>query len=298
MTPVVNNLSVFPFYGPIFDWDHVPSDWNSRKYWAFGQAYPFIVPKGTIPTAQIPWPYNAIDSLMAYPVSVVGQSDWVGYGIAISSYSIVPDVGGIDGNDMLVINDPEGNAFASAQPGAYFMVASIGDEYYYSDIFISSSEPVILQEREEFIPPENILELSWWDEEDFVTDGGSIAYEAPSGFLLPNFPNRIFLPADIGMPNYLFEEEGENRDGYFFAQKQISKKVYRFNFLAPEYLCDSLRLVRMADHIRVRYGGHTYWATNFTPSFEWQEGGALAAVTAEFETNTVAKKIGYGRMLT
>lgn len=300
MSPVVDNLSTFPFYGPVFDWDHIVRDWNSRKYWAFGQAYPFIVPQGTLPTAQAYCP-DGIDDVGIYPISVLklpaSPQDWSPYRIPVPSscFRLSADVGGIDGNDILVVNDPWGGI--SLPPGPYFMVIEAGDNYYYSDVFISSGDAVTPQSGSEFLPPENLLELAWWDEKDFVVDDGSIAYRPELNFPLSGYPNRVFLPTDIGMPNYLFEEEGETRDGYFFAIKQISKKEYRFSFLAPEYLCDSLRLVRMADHIRIRYGGHTYWATNFTPSFEWQEGGSLAAVTIEFETNTVAKKIGWGKNL-
>ena len=293
MSPVVDNLSVFPFYGPEFDWDRTKPDWNSRKYWAFGQAYPFIVPFGYLPSAQfiLPIGVNTVDNVSVFSV----PDDSLAVALATTDYSIEQ----VDVDTKVFVLYSENLVFQpQSGPGPYYIVIESGDYSWYSDIFIASGD-VGTNEQEELINPwtDRYLELSWWDEQNFITDDGIIVYSLlthPGKFT--QFKNKIYLPTDIGMPDYSFEEEGEERDGYFFPFKQISKKIYRFKFLAPEYLCDSLRLVRMSDHIEVRYGEHVYKATNFSPSFEWQDGGLLALVTVEFETNTVAKKIGWGKI--
>lgn len=303
MKPNVDNLTVLPFYGPYFDWDGSKPDWNSRKPWAFGQAYPLVVPYGYLPTAQLLFPpdlpIKRIDSLTAHRASD-GLLVWSAILQSNPCYSI-EEVG--DGDFALVIYSEH----LSFQPlfgqGPYYLVVTVGDHTWVSDLFLSAGAlgPETADPNPTWINPwkDKYIELSWWDEQDFVTDDSIVVYHMfrhPGQ--LTQFKNRLYLMTDIGMPEYRFEEEGEERDGYFFAHKQLSKKVYRFKFLAPEYLCDSLRLVRMADHIQIQYDGHIYVATNFTPTFEWQEGGLLAAVTVEFETNTVAKKIGWGKVPT
>jgi hypothetical protein len=91
----------------------------------------------------------------------------------------------------------------------------------------------------------------------------------------------------------VLEEQGETRDGYFFPEKMISEKVYKCNFLAPEYLCDVMRLIRLSDHVvLVDQYGNTYRCDTFLCTPKWQEQGNLANVEVEFTCNTVVKKIG------
>ena len=97
----------------------------------------------------------------------------------------------------------------------------------------------------------------------------------------------------MGKPDYTFEEEGEQRDGLWFPEKMISEKTYKFTFLASEYLLDVMRFIRMADNIKVtdKYG-RTYQCDTFLMTPKWEAQGNLASVEVEFQTNTVAKRIG------
>ena len=109
----------------------------------------------------------------------------------------------------------------------------------------------------------------------------------------------MYLCTELGKPEYQFEEEGENRDGYFFPEKQISEKTYRAMCLAPEYLCDVMRFIRMADYVVItdKYG-RSYDCDTFLITPKWQTQGDLASVEIEFETATVVKKIGRGYTIT
>ena len=95
-----------------------------------------------------------------------------------------------------------------------------------------------------------------------------------------------------------FEEDGEERDGYFFPEKQISVKTFKCTILAPEYLCDVMRFIRMADYIHItdKYG-REYDCDTFLITPKWQTQGDLASVEIEFKTNTVVKKIGRGYII-
>jgi len=186
-------------------------------------------------------------------------------------------VKGFDDYDVIVFpsNFP---VFQQLNDGQYYL--RIQDRYntWYSEIFtvVNDIEPY--------------LKIEWFDREDFIMDAGAIVYRNP------NFKNVVYLQSDIAKPEYVFEEEGETRDGYFFPIKQISEKRYRFSFLASEYLLDVMRFIRMSDYINIEYHGQRYKVDSFLLTPTWENNGDVAAVDVEFDTATVAKKIGRGYM--
>lgn len=146
---------------------------------------------------------------------------------------------------------------------------------------------------------DGFLKIEWWDDEDFYLDSGDVIVYDGHGTTgdyarQTTFRNEVYLKADIAKPEYIFEEEGETRDGYFFPIKMISEKRFRFSFMACEYLLDAMRFIRMADHIQITYRDEVYNCDSFLMTPEWEKEGDLAAVQCEFETATVAKKIGVG----
>ena len=134
---------------------------------------------------------------------------------------------------------------------------------------------------------EPCMRIEWYDVEDFLFDAGAIAYS-------DGYKNEMFFEAEIGMPEYEFEEEVAERNGYQFPISQISYKKYKFTLLVPEEVCDVMRFIRLSDHIRISTKNDTYEATSFLMTPTWAEQGYLAEVACEFTTDTVAKKIGKG----
>lgn len=134
---------------------------------------------------------------------------------------------------------------------------------------------------------EPCMRIEWYDVEDFLFDAGAIAYS-------DGYRNEMFFDAEIGMPEYEFEEEVAERNGYQFPISQISYKKYKFTILVPEEVCDVMRFIRLSDHIRISTKNDTYEATSFLMTPTWAEQGYLAEVACEFTTDTVAKKIGKG----
>lgn len=171
----------------------------------------------------------------------------------------------------MAINTPE---------GLYYAEISDGAQRWYSEVFN------IVRTVNDY------MSIEWWDEEPLYYSGGHIEYSGET------FKNRVYLPTQVGKPEYDFQEEGEKRDGYFFPEKQTSEKIYKFSFVAPEYLCDAMRIIRMSDHVKITSRGETYSADSFLITPKWQEQGDLAVVEAEFETDTVIKKIGRGVHIT
>lgn len=265
-----NNLSVLPWYTSI-------EQQNARKWWIYGRVYPLFTPAGFLLPFQILLDYNAtpsmsecvlydantgavVDSAVAAKLNDTGflfkQFSALGYTIAVYP-GLLP-------------------AFTSLNNGRYYMRITINGVYYYSEIFTVVND----------IQP--YLKITWWDVSDFTMDAGTIVYTNPS------FKNVLYLQSDLAKPEYPFEEEGENRDGYFFPTKQISEKRYRFNFLSSEYLLDVMRFIRMADFAEIEYHGQRYSLDTFLITPEWEDNGDVAAVEAVFDTATVAKKIGLG----
>ena len=269
MTPN-NNLSVLPWYTSI-------DQQNARKWWVYDRVYPLFTPAGFLLPFQILLPYNASPSMTecvlydANDDSIVDSSvksklDDTGFTFKqfqSLGYTVAVYAGGLP-------------AFTTMNNGRYYMKITIDGSDYYSEIFTVVND----------IAP--YLKIEWWDVEDFVMDAGVIVYTDPA------FKNVLYLQADIAKPEYQFEEEGANRDGYFYPTKQISEKRYRFSFLASEYLLDVMRFIRMADYAKITKNGQVYSLDTFLITPEWDANGDIATVDAEFDTATVAKKIGRG----
>lgn len=159
--------------------------------------------------------------------------------------------------------------------GKYYIKIEDSLNTWYSEVF------TVVDDLSQY------LKLEYWDSDSIAYSGGHIDYNNP-------FKNYCYLQTEIGKPEYPFEEEAQQRDGYIFIEKQISEKKYKFEFLAPEYLCDALRIVRMHDFINIYFRGKKYSVENIIFDPKWREQGNLAVMEVEFECDTIIKKIGRG----
>lgn len=261
-----NNLSPLPFY-------RSTSEQNGKKRYAYGNIYPLYSPEGFILPFQIIREKNvdkSIHGVVLYDSNdkVIKDitSEMVGAGLHINSFS---DFDLIIFSGLLPINIGEGK---------YFIEILEETGSFYSDVFTIADTS-------------DMIKLSWWDDQPLQFPGGVIDYSN-------QYKNFVYLDSQIGKPEYTFSEEGETRDGYFFPEKQLSEKTYKFVFLAPEYMCDAMRIARLSDHITVQASGVMYECDSFLITPEWQTQGDIASVEAEFQTNTVVKKIGRGYLKT
>lgn len=262
-----NNISVLPWYKTIEEQNH-------RKSYAYGEVYPLFAQAGLLLPFQIIREHraNEVTTVNLYqrdgqPVASIASQ------MAEAGLTIVPFAA--YGYDVILY--PALFPLMSMFDGQYYMTLSDGVETWYSEVF------TVVQDMAGY------LKIEWYNDENLVFDGGQFV------FANPRFHNFLYLATEVGKPEYTFEEEGESRDGFFFPEKQLSEKRYKCNILAPEYLCDVMRLIRMCDHVRVtdKYG-RIYNCDTFLITPEWQEQGDLASVEIEFETDTVVKKIGRG----
>lgn len=159
--------------------------------------------------------------------------------------------------------------------GKYYLELNFSNNYsFYSEIFCVTNSI------------SDYVELEYWNRTgNFYIKNGIVTFPT-------NFHFKILLKTEIGKPEYRFEEESAKRLGYTFIESQVSKKVYKFNVVIPEFICDALRLVRLCDNKIIRYNRDEYEAITFEIDADWQTQGDLASVTCEFETDNVIVNLG------
>jgi surface protein len=263
-----NNLSVLPFF-------EVDAERHHNRPYAYGAVYPLYTPLGSVPPFQI---------IRKHGGSTVSGCRLMKYQDA--SYCNILSQLSEAGLKVLTFADYDIIVFPSVSPmnitpieGQFYMELTTTDgTVYVSDVFTVCGAM------------DGFLNVQWWDIEDLVMDAGRIAYAYQGENV---YRNTLWLQTQLGKPEYTFEEEGEARDGYFFPEKMISEKKFKCTFLAPEYLCDVMRFIRLSDIVNVYDPyGRVYKCDTFLITPKWLTQGDLAQVDCEFETNTVAKKVG------
>jgi hypothetical protein len=259
-----NNLSILPFYNSLQKQNH-------RKDYAFNKIYPLFTPNQTILPFQVLREHSE-DSLSSailknrYGDTVADiTSQLVSNGLAINSYEDY-------GYDVIVYPGILSLTTVTSE-GLYYLELSDTSNTWYSDMFTMVNTI------------NDCLKIAYKNGDTLIFDTGIVDFENAFAF-------NLYLPTQLGRPEYPFEEQLEKRDGFQFIEKQISEKTFRFNFLAPEYLLDAMRIIRMMDYIEITNKGDVYTVDQFLITPKWEKGGLLASVEAEFQCNTVIKKIG------
>ena len=244
-----------------------------EKWYAFGKNYAIPASANTLTPFQfteLNIPVFGPDTIEVEAVNEeTGEATKTGVYV---SFDVMPEHGGV------LYVSPGKNSFREALPqGTYRARFSIGDEVYISTPFcvipgIETSSKYLL--------------IEYWNDEKIAYPGGFITTGANN-----DFRYQMYVPATICKPKYEFEEELTKRAGYKFLELQTSTKVYAFTFVAPEFICDAMRLIRLSDYIRISHDGEYYNALNFEFDVDWQEQLYLAAVDCQFETDSIIQKL-------
>lgn len=262
MKLVNNNISPLPFY------DNIALQ-NHRKDYAFGQVYPLITYRNMLLPFQV---------VLASGTSV----NWVRlYNSSTGKYTDITTSIKENGLQIKSFTGFKLLKYPGTLPiigivheGQYYLAISIyGLKTIYSDIFTVCNKV------------DDYLLLEYYNSYNFELKNGIVDFS-------DNFKFRCYLNTQIGKPEYDFEEEATERMGYTFIESQVSKKIYKFTFVAPEYLCDALRIVRLCENKQITSKLQTYDLTTFSMEPEWEDQGDLASVECEFETDTVIANIG------
>ena len=262
MKLVNSNISPLPFY------DNIALQ-NHRKDYAFGQVYPLITYKNMLLPFQV---------VLASGTSV----DWV----KLSNFNTGKF---IDITRSIKENGLQIKSFTGFKllkyPGTLPIIGIVHEGQYYLEIYISGLGTIYSDIFTVCNKVDDYLLLEYYNSYNFELKNGIVDFS-------DSFKFKCYLNTQIGKPEYDFEEEATERMGYTFIESQISKKIYKFTFVAPEYLCDALRIVRLCESKQITSKLQTYDLTTFSMEPEWEDQGDLAAVECEFETDTVIANIG------
>lgn len=259
---------------PLMFYDSV-SKQNHRKSYAHGNIAPLITEPYKIPSFQFVIPdttaVSGIQSIQLYDAKTddVRQAGLLPYlsdaGLRISEF---------EGYKVVIFNGIMPITILDKEGYFYLEITFNNAERYFSEVFC------VVANTSEY------AELEYWNESgSFSVEEGVIAFP-------PNFHFKLLLKTEIGKPEYKYEEESTKRLGYVFIESQVSKKVYNFNTILPEFICDALRLVRLCDNKIIRSKGDEYKAISFEMEADWQTQGDLASVTCSFETDNVIVNFG------
>lgn len=261
MKLVNNNISPLPFY------DNIALQ-NHRKDYAFGQVYPLITYRNMLLPFQVVLASGISISWVRLYNFNTGKFIDISTSIKENGLKLVPYTG------FKVLKYPGTLPVVEIKhEGLYYLAISISGLTIYSDVFTVCNRV------------DDYLLLEYSNSYNFELKGGMVDFS-------DNFKFKCYLNTQVGRPEYDFEEEATERMGYSFIESQVSKKIYKFTFLAPEYLCDALRIVRLCENKKITSKLQTYDLTTFSMEPEWEDQGDLASVECEFETDTVIANIG------
>lgn len=181
--------------------------------------------------------------------------------------------------DVVIYN---GTTMTALPIGQYYLTLTSGQNTWYSDVVTIVADSALK------------TKVTWWDAADLVFGMGCIVYKYGTGNAT-QYKNVMYFMEEIGMPEYTMEEEGETRDGLFYASKLLSGKKYRMTVAqCTEAMCDAMRFVHMADYVEIEDGyGRHYLCDSVLVTPEWQT-GAVASVDIEITTDTFVKTVGKG----
>lgn len=262
MRLVNNNISPLPFY------DNIALQ-NHHKDYAFGQIYQLITYRNMLLPFQV---------VLANGTSV---SQVRLYNFNTGKYT---DITTSMKENGLVIKSFTGFKLLK-YPGTLPIVEIKHEGTYYLAIVINGLGAIYSDLFTVTNRVSDYLLIEYSNSYNFELKNGIVDFS-------DNFSFKCYLNTQVGKPEYDFEEEATERMGYTFIESQVSKKIYKFTFIAPEYLCDALRIVRLCENKQITSKSQIYDLTTFNMEPEWEDQGDLAAVECEFETDTVIANIG------
>ena len=181
--------------------------------------------------------------------------------------------------DVVIYN---GGTMTALPIGQYYLTLTSNNVTWYSDVVTIVADVT------------KMTKVTWWDAADLLFGAGCIVYKYGTGNAT-QYKNVMYFMEEIGMPEYPQEEEGETRDGLFYASKLISGKKYKMQIAqASEAMCDAMRFIHLADWVEIwdGYSRH-YLCDSVLVTPEWQT-GAVASVAVEITTDTFVKTVGKG----
>lgn len=276
-------ISPLPFYESV-------GEQFANNPTAFGTNYPYLCPIDEPPTFFFFTDYDPNNwSITSVSVVQVGvQSHDVTRTFRDGSRSLVMYDADVQGRALSYIRFAPTETFTGytfPAVGLYYYVLGLVDTDTGQELKNLYSEVFCVKDN-----MQNAIKIEYTNANNISTANGDIPFGADD--LFGGFKLRLWVDALIGKPTYNFEENATRRMGYEFLESVVSAKTYRFVFIAPEYLCDAFRLIKVCSDKTIRQGHRTYEPTTFNVEVDWQEQGDLAAVEVTFDTDNIMAVIG------
>ena len=266
-------LSPLKFYDGISKQCH-------RKTYAYGQISPLVVKQHTLPPFQFVIPNELFNISSSLDTATLYDAKTDKPALSINLAQALIETGFVikeKNNYKVAVYPAKLPVHTIEQEGFYYLKLASGNNEawkYYSEVFCFVSNA------------DKYVEIEYWNESgDFSLKNGLVVFD-------DNFHFKLLLNSELGKPEYNFEEESTKRLGYTFIESQVSKKTYKFNTVAPEFICDAMRIIRLCDNRIIRNRGDEYEAITFEMDAEWQTQGDSASVNCEFETDNVIVNLG------
>lgn len=263
-------------FSPLNFYDDAAKQCHRRSY-AYNSVSPLIARRGFLPCFQfvIPTDLYGVDNDMAVAYIRDVEGNRVTENIASALLENGFAISDINGFKVAVYDGLLPISF-NKEGMFYLEIGSANDEWrYYSEVFCFKSNV------------DDCMEIEYWNggNNNFYVKDGIIAFPG-------NFHFRLLVPSELGKPEYSFEEESTKRMGYNFIESQVSKKTYKFSFIAPEFICDAMRIIRLCSDRIIKTAQGDHKALTFEMEVEWQEQGDLALVKCEFDVDNIIANLG------
>ena len=160
------------------------------------------------------------------------------------------------------------NAVFIFPEGYYYLEINFSNNTYYSEVFCFTNSL------------DDFLKIEYRnDSNNLHIHNGIISFA-------DNFVFTLYLRYQKEVL-FSFEEQATERLGYQYIESQVSKKMYGFVTIIPEYLCDAMRIIRLCDNKKIWFEGEEYELISFEMEVNWQTQGDLAAAICRFESDQV-----------
>lgn len=252
-----NSFNVLPWYDSL-------DKQNSKNWYAYGQSWPLLCPQGFI------LPFQFVCEKLEITSSIQAINIKTG---EVEDLGITPTIS--------LGTQPDATYYVVKLPSQTIPVLPIGT-YYLK--FNTSLGPLYSEEITFVDDTNKCVKIQYWNDNTLYFTSGEIDFS-------DEFKFELYIRSTIGKPEYEFEEELTKRLGYKFIESQTSNKIYKFSFVAPEYICDAMRLIRLCDFIKITTLFDSYNALSFAYEPKWEDQGDLAAVEVEFDTDCIIQKL-------
>lgn len=183
--------------------------------------------------------------------------------------------GGLDSadNNFYNLRYYGGSIGYNAENGVHEAIITDGEgRTWYSEYFC------IINDLTEYI------KIEYASKNDIQLDQQTLVFDNSFNFVM-------YIDSKIARPEYIYEEEAEEKNGYKFISNQVAKKLYKFSAPMPEFLVDASMIIRLCDFVKIIDKFQQYNLTEFLMTPEFEEWGDVANVDCEFSTGAIVKKV-------